>query len=166
MHPSRLLLVLIGIGLVGLALACSRSSEDPRDAAFQFITVTTAGPVNVSFWRSDGTPATPDAANERPTSQRHQEFQLRTKQPVVAKFAFTQAEPVTITVQVWDKGHSFLYPAGEVTKDARFVVTEPPGTLATLTFSRDSDFDDLRLEIDHGADGTVDAERAPEIVEA
>jgi hypothetical protein len=131
----------------------------------RFITVTTTGPVNVSFWWADDKPFKPDAAYEWSTPQRPQAFELRTKLQITAKFEFTESDAVAITVQVWHERETILGPAEDVIKTARFAVTEPPGTLATLTFSRDADFDDLRLEIDHGADGTVDVERAPDTVE-
>jgi hypothetical protein len=156
--------MLIGICLLGLALACSRTSEDPRYAAFRFITVTTTGPVRVSFSARDGASASPEATAEWLRPERVQYFKFTTTQPVIARFELTEEEPVTIIVEVWDRGHTFLAAIEEVTKVARFALTEPPGTVGTLTFSRDTDFDDLRLEIDHGADGTIDAERAPDTV--
>jgi hypothetical protein len=165
MHPSRRLLVLILICGIGLAPGCFRSPDDPSDDALRFITVTTTGPVNVSFWWADDKPFKPDSAYEWSTPQRPQAFELRTKLQITAKFEFTKSDAVAITFQVGHVRRTILGPAEEVTKDARFVLTESSGTVATLTFSRDAEFDDLRMEIDHGADGTIDAERAPDTVE-
>ncbi|MEX1157460.1 MAG: hypothetical protein WEC79_00855 [Thermomicrobiales bacterium] len=90
-------------------------------------------------------------------------FDIYTLEPVIVQTVLDRQGPVTVEIVAWRLEESGFMGSMSTEFDQRavFELNEPAGTLAELTVARDDDFNDLRLQIDRDADGTVDAEQPP-----
>ena len=127
--------------------------------------VTLDSDADVTLWRFDGDPLSYYETNAASPTSGPQYFGIYTSEPVTNRLEINQSGPVTIDIMAWHYEPSGFLGGKEeeVDQHAWFSIDEPAGTIAERTVARESKFNDLSLQIDRGADGTVDAEQRPTV---
>jgi hypothetical protein len=163
MNVLRLCVIAPLLLITVFALGCTRNrSNDGHLDGWMGVTVT--GEVTANLWRTDGDPLSYYETNEPRPGSNSQYFGIYASEPVIVRLDINHAGPVTVDVISWryESGWSIMdSKLEEVDQHATFEIEESAGGRVELMVAREEDFNELTMDIDRDADGTIDAEVPP-----